>query len=225
MWFFSSKSRKKLSPHHPDWVQDYWEKTQNIDPKARMTEVDFAVIDLEATGLDVTRDRIISFASIPVRNFEIRPIEAFHCYVSQSYFDRQTIPIHGLLLRDIKDGLSEVGFLETIIPLLSGKVIVGHHIGYDVAMINQALGRHFDFELVNPVIDTGDLYKKSYPSKFAYNRYRNQMPSLDEIAREFEIKTHNRHSAMGDAMITAFVFMKLWKRAEQENKNRLKHLL
>lgn len=225
MWFFNGNSKKKLLSGQPEWVQDYWEQTQRIHPKTLLREVEFEVIDLEATGLDVYKDRIISYASVPVQNFEILPNESFSCYISQSYFDWQSIPIHGLLRRDIEDGLSEQAFLETIVPRLSGKVIVGHHIGYDIAMINQALSRHFKFELINPVIDTGDLYRKTFPSKFAYDRYRQQMPTLDEIAREFEIKTHHRHSAMGDATITAFVFMKLWKRAEQENKIRLKHLL
>ena len=225
MRLFRSWQSKKLLPDQPEWVKDYWERTRHISTRTPLKEVEFLVLDLEATGLDVYKDRIISFASVPVLNFEIHTSDSFACYVNQSYFDRQSILIHGLLPRDIENGIPEKKFLETIIPMFTGKVIVGHHIGYDIAMINQAIRRHFKFELVNPVIDTGDLYKKTFPSKFAYNRYRDSYPTLDEIAQDFEIKTHFRHSAMGDAMITAFVFMKLWKRAEQEQKFKLKHLL
>lgn len=225
MWKFWKKPKAIVLPDAPDWVKNYVEQTQNIDTKTPSREIDFVVIDLESTGLNIHKDRIISFASIPLFDFELLPGQSFHCYVNQSYFDTETVPIHGLLPRDIKNGLSEKEFIETIIPLLSGKVLVGHHTGYDIAMINQALHRYYDIELINPFVDTGDLYKKTFPSKFTYNRYPHQIPSLDEIAQEFEIMTHNRHSAMGDATITAFIFMKMWKGAEKGKKTRLKNLL
>lgn len=224
MWHFRKKNKIQPSPSDPPWIRKYLEETQKIDPKTPSRELDFAVVDLEATGLDVHKDRIISYASIPVHDFEIFPGRSYHCYVRQTYFDPGSILIHGLLQKDIEDGLPEKEYLQTIIPLLTGKVLVGHHIGYDVAMINQALKRHFDFQLVNPLVDTGDLYKKSFPSKFTYQRYPSRLPSLDEIAGEFDILTHNRHSAMGDATITAFIFMKLWKMAEKGRKIRLKNL-
>lgn len=225
MWSFWKKKNNKLPAGSPDWLVAYYNKTKSIDLNAPSRTVNFVVIDLEATGLDVKRDRIISFALIPLRNFELYPGKSFQCFVQQAYFDKETIPIHGILPGDIRDGLQEKEFLSTIIPLLAGKIVVGHHIGFDKAMINQALKRHFGAGLMNPFIDTGALYKKSYPSKFVYNKYQNQIPTLDEIADEFEIMTRDRHSAMGDAMTTAFVFMKLWRNSERNQETALKDLL
>src|SRR5690606_39339067 len=116
--------------------------------KTPSRELDFAVVDLEATGLDVHKDRIISYAAFSVNEYEIFPGQSYHCYVRQTYFDPGSILIHGLLEKDIEDGLPEKDYLQTIIPLLTGKVLVGHHIGYDVAMINHALKRHFVILLV-----------------------------------------------------------------------------
>lgn len=225
MFKFWKRKKFKIPADGPDWLKSYYENTVDIDHNALSRSMDFAVIDLEATGLDIHKDKIISFGLIPLRNFEIWPGSSFQCYIKQTYFDNETIPIHGILRDDIKDGLSEVEFLETTINRLSGKVIVGHHVGFDFAMINQALQRHFDAKLINPFIDTGVLYKKAYPSKFIYNKYQNPVPSLDEIAAEFEIKTKDRHSAMGDALTTAFIFMKLWRRSEENQEFALKDLL
>lgn len=223
--FWKKRKQFKKPANGPDWLVSYYEQTAGIDDNRDARSHDFAVIDLEATGLDKHKDKIISFGFIPLRDFEIWPGKSFQCYIKQTYFDKETIPIHGILHEDIKDGLSEKEFLESTIPRLSGKVIVGHHVGYDIAMINQALLRHFDAELINPTIDTGVLYKKAYPSKFIYNKYQNPIPTLDEIAAEFEIKTRDRHSAMGDALTTAFIFMKLWRESEDNQEAALKDLL
>jgi len=225
MRYFWKSKKNKLSPNSPDWWRHYFEKTEKIDPKKPSRMVDFVVIDLEATGLDIHKDRILSFGLIPVQNFEMWPGQSFQCFVQQSYFDRETIPIHGLLRSDIEHGLQEKDFLKTIIPLLAGKVIVGHHIGFDLAMINHALKRHFNVNLINPHIDTGVLYKKAYPSKFIYNKFQSPVPSLDEIAQEFDIITQDRHSALGDAQTTAFIFMKLWRQSEHGQRSSLKDLL
>lgn len=225
MYWGKKNNKNRPKPGSPAWLVDYFERNQSIDPQLRSKDVEFAVIDLEATGLDIHKDRIISFGLIPVQDFEIIPAQSFQCFVRQTYFDRDTVPIHGILQDEIQEGLSEEMFLETIIPLLAGRVLVGHHVGYDTAMLNQALQRHYQFSLTNLAIDTGDLYKKTFPSKFMYRQYPSHSPSLDEIAAEFEILTHNRHSAIGDATITAFIFMKLWKLSEGEKKHRLRNLL
>lgn len=222
---FWKNKKKTYRPDSPDWWKSYFENTLPIDPKAPSRTIDFVVIDLEATGLDVNIDRILSFGLVPVLNFEISPGHSFECFVRQTYFDRETVPIHGILPSDLREGLPEKEFLETIIPQLAGKVIVGHHIGFDLAMINQALRRHFNVELINPFIDTALLYKNAYPSKFIYNKYQNPVPSLDEIAAEFDIDIRDRHSALGDAMTTAFIFMKLWRKLEHNQRTALKDLL
>ncbi len=222
---FRKNKKKSFRSDSPEWWKSYFEKTLPIDQKAASRTIDFVVIDLETTGLDVNKDRILSFGLIPLLNFEISPGYSFECFVQQTYFDRETVPIHGILPSDLTDGLPETEFLETIIPQLAGKVIVGHHIGFDLAMINHALRRHYNVELINPSIDTASLYKNAYPSKFIYNKYQSPLPSLDEIAIEFDIDTRDRHSALGDAMTTAFIFMKLWRQLEHNQKSILKDLL
>lgn len=225
MWNIWSNNDKKLPADSPEWWKTYYHQTKAIDLKSPFRETEFAVIDLEATGLDILQDRIISFGLIPVINFEIWAGNSFQCFVKQSYFDKESVPIHGLLPSDIKDGLSEKQFLKSIIPRLAGQVIVGHHIGYDIAMINQSLKRNYNVQLINPSLDTGHLYKKAYRSKFLYNKYQAPIPSLDEIAGEFKIETQDRHSAMGDALVTAFIFMKLIREMELSQPIDLKGLL
>lgn len=203
------KKKYVPDPDAPEWWRDYEEVTREIQLSADADAVEYAVLDVESTGLNVELDRILSFAVIPVYRGEMIPSGSFECLVRQEYFDKETVPIHELRRTDIEDGLPEKEFLEKIISLLKGRVIVGHHIGFDIAMINKALERHYSLKLCNPLIDTGKLYTKLYSSRFLYSKYEKPVPTLDELAADFGLQFHDRHSAMGDAIMTGLVFLKL----------------
>lgn len=219
--------RKKYQPDPdaPSWYQEYEEVTRTIRPQMDVSNIRFSVLDVEATGLDIHQDRIISFALIPVENYEMIPAGSFQCLVQQKYFDKNSVHIHGLRHSDINDGISEEELLKKIIPILQGTVIVGHHVGFDIAMINKALGRHFGQKLCNPVIDTGQLYKKVFPSQFIYNIYQAPVPSLDDLADQFGLEFPDRHVAMGDAIMTGLIFMQLMRKMKNKKGLILKDLL
>lgn len=220
------KKKYEPDPNAPEWWQDYERETIELDLKERVEQVKFSVLDVESTGLDVERDRILSFAMIPVVQEEMIPSGSFECLVQQEYFDEETVPIHELRREDIKEGIPEKEFLETIVPLLKGTVIVGHHIGFDIAIINQALKRNFtNLQLCNPVIDTGYLYQKLYASRFLYSKYQKKVPTLDKLAADFGLEFHDRHSAMGDTIMTGLVFLKFVRRLKGNGRLLLKDLM
>ena len=55
-------------------------------------------------------------------------------------------------------------------------------------------------------MDTNTLYKKFKQLQ------EDQNSSLDELAKIFKIKTSDRHTAVGDAFISAQIFLKLYKK-------------
>lgn len=62
-------------------------------------------------------------------------------------------------------------------------------------------------KLRNKVLDTGMMYKKN---RLITNLIdRDKVYSLDEIAEAYNIDLVDRHTATGDAFITALVFLKL----------------
>lgn len=224
MFHFLRKNQKPPADA-PAWWLEYLEATSRISPRDPVFHTKFTVLDIEATGLDIYQDRIISFASIPVIEEEMIPADSFQCLVRQEYFDKDSVPIHELRHTDISHGLTESDFLKKAVSLLKGAVIVGHHVGYDVAMINQALGRMHGLKLVNPVVETGALYKKTYPSQFSYRKYGTAVPSLDTLAAQFDLVFHDRHSAMGDTIMTALIFLKLIRKLKGKKELLLKNLL
>ena len=49
--------------------------------------------------------------------------------------------------------------------------------------------------------------------------------TLDELARKFDLSCRDRHTALGDAYITAMAFLKILTRLEEKRELTLKKLL
>ncbi|MGH2670253.1 MAG: 3'-5' exonuclease, partial [bacterium] len=110
--------------------------------------VRFVVLDSETTGLDPKRDRIISLGAVAVLQEEIHLADAFEALLTVAY-NSAAVTVHGITRDEARDGLGEPEALEQFIAYLKDGVIVGHHIGHDIAVLNAACGRHFGFALRN----------------------------------------------------------------------------
>jgi len=80
---------------------------------------------------------------------------------------------------------------------------------FDIEMINAALKRMGLPKLKNKTIDTGILYKKLEGKKDSHF-------NLDVLCEEFNIPKHDRHTAAGDAFITALLFLKIISKLKKE---------
>ena len=90
-------------------------------------------------------------------------------------------------------------------------------------MINKMLQRHHLGKLKNKVIDTGILYKRL---QHPVNRMQpHQRYSLDQLSEALKIPLYDRHTASGDAMITALAFIKICGRLSHNSALKLKELV
>ena len=89
-------------------------------------------------------------------------------------------------------------------------------------MINRALERNGLPKLANKTLDTAVLYKKTLLVSHLLERKDNY--SLDELADKFDISKKDRHTAMGDAYITAIAFLKILNKLRYKKELTLKQL-
>ena len=87
--------------------------------------------------------------------------------------------------------------------------MIGHHIGFDVAMLNKYMQKHFGFKLLNPTIDTAHLAARLENIHAYKGGVHLQLESLDSLSERLNIDREARYSATGDAYTTALVFLKL----------------
>lgn len=194
--------------NRPEFWQNYSQQFQN-QKTLPLEEVRFVVFDTETTGLDPQADRILSIGAVSVRGNRIDVSEVFERFLIQEKFNTETVEIHGILKTGEQQKITEEHAIEEFLGYLGNAIIVAHHAAFDVSMVNQALKRIKLPRLKNRVLDTGILYKK-------LNNVADQHYGLDFLCEAFKVPKHDRHTATGDAFITAQVFLKLLAQMKTE---------
>lgn len=192
----------------PSYWKEYLKKFKQKQPKSIET-TRFVVFDTETTGLDVIKDRILSIGAISIINNTLDVSDSFEIYLKQIEFNAETVEIHGLLKEGNLTKKTEKEAIELFIEFLGNSVLVAHHTAFDIEMINAALKRLNLPNLKNKRIDTGILYKKLEGKKDGHF-------NLDVLCKEFNIPKHDRHTASGDAYITALLFLKIISKLKKE---------
>ena len=185
-----------------------WKQDHPVD------RVRFVVLDTETTGLNPKKDSIVSIGALSVRKNEIFIHDRYEAFI-RILHNSASVVVHGITREKAQAiGIDEATALRSLLGFLRDSVIVGHHIGFDVEILNESIQRIFGIRLQNRWLDTMDLTLnletdgmfKNAPCQHLTNR--NDF-SLDGLCCHFNIEPHDRHTATGDAFITAQVFLKL----------------
>src|SRR6266566_172271 len=179
-----------------------------------LENVEFVVLDTETTGLRPGPDRVIEIAGIRLRNGEV--INSFQSLVNPK---RRLPPFIVQFTGITQTMVNEAPTAEQVMPdflqFIEGACLVGHNVGFDIGFLAyeaQLLGQTFPID----GFDTIMLARRFLP---ALRRFK-----LDTVAAHLKIPASNRHRALGDAKVTAAIFVKLLELARQESILTLGHL-
>jgi DNA polymerase III subunit epsilon len=171
-------------------------------------QAEFAVVDLETSGLDLASDEILSFAAVPVRGGRVIPAEMVTTLVQPRRPPQPVgIRIHGLRDADLRDQPPLEQQVDLIADALSGRILVAHAAWIECGFLRRALPA--DRPLTAHVIDTMTLG----PAVLAADGVAcPASPALGDLARLLNLPVHRPHHADGDALTTAQVFIALASR-------------
>jgi DNA polymerase III subunit epsilon len=198
---------------------------QTFSDETPAASVRFVVLDSETTGLDPRKDRLITIGAVAVIGGEILLDDVFDALLEVSY-NTSAVTVHGVTRQESRlSGVTEPEALERFLAYLRDGVIVGHHIGHDVATLNAGYQRHWGFSLQNRSLDTMDLALNlerdgAFPGSGAFSDF-----SLDGLCSLFGVIPHDRHTASGDAFMTAQVFLRLLRLASRNGRSTLGKLM
>jgi DNA polymerase III subunit epsilon len=170
--------------------------------KRMLGELTYTVFDTETTGLDPRGgDEIISIGAIRAVNGRLLHTETINQLVNPS----RPIPAESIKYHDIDDGmLEEKPTIEKVLPFFhrfaQNTVLVGHNAAFDMRML-QMKEKSTGISFINPVLDTMLLSAILHP---AHNDH-----TLDTISKRFGVTIIKRHDALGDAIATGEVFLKM----------------
>jgi DNA polymerase III subunit epsilon len=179
----------------------------------------FVVLDSETTGLDLHVDRIITIGAVAVRGHEIVLEDSFDALVAVA--DTGAVEVHGITRDAARKGLEEAEVLARFLDYLRDGVIVGHHVGHDVGMLDVACERLWGFRTLNRSLDTMDLTLHLERDGAFAGRPPIRQFTLDALCGMFEVIPHDRHTASGDAFLTAQVFLRLLRLAARHGRTTL----
>jgi len=171
-------------------------------------QVRFVVLDCETTGLNPRTDRIITIGAVAVRDGEIVLGDSFESLLKVTE-NTSAVTVHGITRDESLKGIEESEALEGFLDYLQDGVIVGHHIGHDIASLDAACARHWDVALLNRSLDTMDLTLHLERDGAFAGRPPIRKFTLDALCEMFGVIPHDRHTASGDAFITAQIFLRL----------------
>ncbi|GJM31399.1 MAG: DNA polymerase III subunit epsilon [Saprospiraceae bacterium] len=214
-----------IRPDDPAWLRYAALFDKKLNRKKQIRDIHFVLIDTETTGFDFRKDHILSIGAIGIRNYEMDISDRFEYYLKQEdYHPGKSIEVHGILPSRSQKGISEKEMLIQFLDFCQDRIIVGHHIGFDIAMLNTAMKKHFGKQLKNKVVDTGILAQRLEITHAIYPIDHSRF-SLDALCQQYHIAPRNRHTASGDAFITGILFLKLLDRLEKRGISTLGHLL
>ncbi|MDP3359146.1 MAG: 3'-5' exonuclease [Lutibacter sp.] len=197
---------------YPEFWSTHIEKVQNSQKYANFEDIRFVALDTETTGFDYENDRILCIGAVAIKNNKILVSDSFEIYIKQAIFNKETVKIHGIRKDGNEIKLSEEEAIIKFIDYLDDAVIVAHHTAFDVTMINQALNRLNVGPLESKQLDTNYIHKK-----IAKTDTYKKIFSLEELCEIYNVKMHDRHTALGDALITAYLFLKQTAKYKKNN--------
>ncbi|WP_454916823.1 exonuclease domain-containing protein [Xanthobacter sediminis] len=167
-----------------------------------LEELSFTVFDTETTGLDPAGgDEIIQIGAIRIVNGKLLRAECFDQLVDpHRSIPEAGIAIHGIRPDMVRGQPAIAEALPAFHAFASDTVLVGHNVAFDLRFLKlkeKATGVIFD----QPVLDTLLLASIVHPHAEAQ--------SLEAIAARLGVTVSGRHTALGDARVSAEVFLKL----------------
>lgn len=189
---------KNINKEYPEFWKTYLSK---FDKKSKR----FVILSTETSGLNPVKDVILSIGSFAVIDNSIVIGDSFEAVLLQYKFLHDNGLSNEFIVESKMKKLAESEAIQSLIDFIGNAVLVGHHIDFDVEMINAALERLNCGRLKNEALDVDVMYRKLHD-------INDRQFSLDELCDIYKIPKSDRNSSSEDAYKIALLFLKLKSR-------------
>ncbi len=168
---------------------------------AALSSLTFSVIDTETTGLDPGSDDIVAVGAVRIVKKRIVYQDRFEQLVNPGRdIPFESYKIHGIDQSMVADQPS----IDTVLPAfhhyLADTVLIGHDVSFDLKILKRAEQR-CGISFNNLALDTLLLSAALHPV--------HKQHDLQSLAKRYGVTIIGRHTALGDALATAEIFLRL----------------
>jgi DNA polymerase-3 subunit epsilon len=182
----------------------------------------FVVLDTETTGLNVNDGhRIVSIAATKIKNLKITNEILDELVNPERQISEPSIKIHHITQEKVKNKPLLKELDDQIYNFLENTILVGHNLNFDIKFIIKSAPYTTIAHRVKNIVTIDTIYLAAgiYPH---FNSYE-----LSFLCKTLKIQTEDqtRHSAIGDSVITARLFLHLLVEASKKNVNTIGGIL
>ncbi|WP_332764735.1 3'-5' exonuclease [Pseudomonas koreensis] len=176
-----------------------------------LREQRWVVLDLETTGLNLNKDRVLSIGAVVIEDGAIdfaqqfeRTLQCRELKISPS------VLIHGLAPSAIAAGSDPAEALLELMEFIGDSPVLAFHAPFDQRMLGRALKEHLGHKLQHAFMDVADIAPLLCPQA------QIREAGLDEWIEWFKLEVFERHNASADALATAELALILFSRARAQ---------
>ena len=163
---------------------------------------DYIAIDLETTGIRLSKDKIIEVGLLKVKDSYI--IDTFSCVINPDMqVDDKILELTKISKNELENAKRIHEVINHIVDFCEDYVLLGHNTIFDYSFVKKEANRA-GLEFEKRGIDTYKLCKKVLPENVRKN--------LTEACGYFGIERKNSHRAFSDAYYTHVLFQEIIKK-------------
>jgi len=181
-----------------------WRALPEVDIRTPIESSRYVVVDVETSGLNINRDRLIAIGAVAINQGKIALADSLEIVLQQSRIsDKQNILIHGIGGTAQSEGVPPIDALLTFLDYVGRDPLVAFHVEFDQTMIGRSIREYLGFKMKHPWADL------AYVAPALYPQLARRCRSLDHWMEHFGITNYARHSALADAVATAELLLAL----------------
>lgn len=188
-----------------------------LNGRASVLKQRYVVVDLETTGLNHNRDRVVSVGAFRVVDGHIRLGEVFNELANPGRgIPVESIKVHGITPDNIRDARPAWEVFRDFLDYLGRDIVVAHFARFDMFFLNRVMRAQYGMRLQNLVVDTVLMCRAALIEPDPYGQKKGaKRCSLDALAARYGLEVPERHTALGDAMATALILQRLLPEMER----------
>lgn len=187
-----------------------WWKKDGPDTAPR-----WLMVDVETSGLDPKRDRLLAIAAVGLRvdwgsrRLSVVLADSFEVVLRQeAASDRDNILLHGIGVQRQKEGVPAPEALSAFAAYAGDAPLLAFHAAFDQTLIGRHARAALGTSMSNPWLDIEHLCAVTHPAVAAR--------SLDEWMAYFGIRCAARHVAIADALAECDLLLRIWPQVAAE---------
>jgi len=195
--FGSKAAPVVLSPERLERLER-WRQLPDADLERSHFQTRYVVVDVESSGLNMVKDRLISIGAVAVVNGLIDTQDAFEVILKQDVVsDTANILLHGIGGSAQREGVEPEEALLSFLEYIGKSPLVAYHALFDHSMIARAMEKYLGYKFEPQWLDLAWIMPELFQEKIDTN------VALDSWLNLFDIENIQRHNAVSDCYATA----------------------